>query len=202
MSDKIYTVELKVGGRRYPVSKQQFRSMEVANRYVQYRTRAGMGLRYIVVEWTRGEEGKPEGLEVVARMRAEALGSRGFLDARLSGPSDRLENLVRESDATTLLSEKDAEIAFVRGESGAKDRLVTSLRAMLDAKDAEIERRGRLMDEAEEEYQEARARITELEAREVTADDVTDEIVARAIDKGRDAVRQTLTPTKGGTDDE
>ena len=53
---------------------------------------------------------EPEGLEVVARMRAAALGSRGFLDARLSGPSDRLENLVRESDAMALLAEKDAEI--------------------------------------------------------------------------------------------
>ena len=107
---------------------------------------------------------EPEGLEVVARMRAAALGSRGFLDARLCVPSDRLENLVRESDAMALLSEKDAEIERLRGDN---DRLRADRCALLEVKSVD----GLLSSEwlmrtanAEKALKEARSLLAEKDA--------------------------------------
>ena len=55
MSDKIYTVEFEVDGCRH-LSSLRFWSLEEANMYVQGMAGLTTNLRYIVVEWTRGEE--------------------------------------------------------------------------------------------------------------------------------------------------
>ena len=55
MSDKVYTVEFEIDGCRHP-SSRRFWSLEEANKYAKAGTRLTTNLRYIVVEWTRGEE--------------------------------------------------------------------------------------------------------------------------------------------------
>ena len=55
MSDKVYTVEFEIDGCRHPSSYRHW-SLEEANKYAKAGTRLTTNLRYIVVEWTRGEE--------------------------------------------------------------------------------------------------------------------------------------------------
>ena len=55
MSERIYTVEFEVDGFRH-LSSRRFWSLEEANKYAKVGARLAESLRYIVVEWTRGEE--------------------------------------------------------------------------------------------------------------------------------------------------
>ena len=55
MSDKIYTVDLELDGCRH-LSSRRFWSLEEANKYAKGGARLATNMRYIVVEWTRGEE--------------------------------------------------------------------------------------------------------------------------------------------------
>ena len=55
MSEKIYTVEFEIDGCRH-LSSYRYRSLEEANKYANSGARLATNLRYIVVEWTRGEE--------------------------------------------------------------------------------------------------------------------------------------------------
>ena len=104
---------------------------------------------------------EPEGLEVVAWLSPQGYVARVH---PLEGSPDQA--LVKKSDATTLLAEKDAEIERLRGDN---DRLRADRCALLEVQSVD----GLLSSEwlmrtatAEKALKEARARITELEAQE------------------------------------
>ena len=82
MSDKIYTVEYEIDGCRH-ASSYRHRSLEEAKKYAKAGTRVGLPRRYIVVEWTRGEEREVAETQPVAEPDSrEAAGPPGEGEAR------------------------------------------------------------------------------------------------------------------------